>query len=116
MVKKLVPAYAQLLKSLKGLNVPEVQLLEPSFVMSDAVQFKDLAKEVYTQLTAEGVPINLVTYYDDVGQSYPWIVALPVKAVSLDFCGVPGATVKSQTLALIKEHGFPADKRLGAGV
>lgn len=63
-----------------------------------------------------GVPLNLVTYYDDMGAAYPWAVQLPVQAITLDFLGVPGASVPSQTLSLIAQYGFPADKRLCAGV
>lgn len=63
-----------------------------------------------------GCPIDLVTYYDDLGSAYPWAVNLPVAAVSLDFCGVPGDAAGNGTLALIRQHGFPAGKRLGAGL
>ena len=38
------------------------------------------------------------------------------QAVSLDFLGVPGSALGCATLELISKHGFPADKRLGAGV
>jgi 5-methyltetrahydropteroyltriglutamate--homocysteine methyltransferase len=112
------------------------------------------------------LPIDLVTYYDNLGAAaYPWAVALPVAAVSLDFCGVPVSVVWSRrmgvvgccvmlrhvachnpavthgsrlhhhrptntaqtnkrqgssggnaSLALIRQHGFPAAKRLGAGL
>ena len=41
---------------------------------------------------------------------------LPVHAISLDFLGVPGSAVASKTLDLVKQHGFPKEKRLGAGV
>ena len=57
-----------------------------------------------------------VTYYDDIGAAYEWAVKLPVAAVSLDFLGVPGSALGNETAALIEKHGFPADKRLGAGV
>lgn len=39
-----------------------------------------------------------------------------MQAISLDFLGVPGSEVASKTANLIEEHGFPSDKRLGAGV
>ena len=41
---------------------------------------------------------------------------LPVQAISLDFLGVPGSALGCKTADLIKQHGFPKDKRLGAGV
>jgi 5-methyltetrahydropteroyltriglutamate--homocysteine methyltransferase len=49
------------------------------------------------------------------GEAYPWVAQLPVATLTLDFCGVPGATIPNATLALIKAHGWPAGKRLGAG-
>ncbi len=57
-----------------------------------------------------------VTYYDDIGEAYSWAVELPVAALSLDFLGVPGSVLGSDTAALIEKHGFPDNKRLGAGV
>lgn len=57
-----------------------------------------------------------MTYYDDIGDSYEWAVQLPVQAISLDFLGVPGSALGNETAALIEKHGFPSDKRLGAGV
>ncbi len=57
-----------------------------------------------------------VTYYDDIGDAYEWAVKLPVQAISLDFLGVPGSALGNETALLIEKHGFPSDKRLGAGV
>ena len=57
-----------------------------------------------------------MTYYDDIGDAYTWAVELPVAALSLDFLGVPGSVLGSDTAALIEKHGFPDNKRLGAGV
>ena len=55
--------------------------------------------------------------YDDVAPDvYPWLVALPVHAIGLDFCGVPGAPHGNATCQLIAKNGFPADKRLGVGI
>ena len=43
-----------------------------------------------------------------------------VQAVSLDFLGVPGSALAGQpsnaTAELVAKHGFPSDKRLGAGI
>jgi 5-methyltetrahydropteroyltriglutamate--homocysteine methyltransferase len=77
---------------------------------------QEVTTATYQQLSAVGCPIHLVTYYDDLGDAYPWVVRLPVAAVSLDFVGVPGSTAGNDTLALIQKHGFPAGKRLGAGL
>eukprot|EP00871_Galdieria_phlegrea_P004813 jgi/Galph1/5332/GphlegSOOS_G3932.1 len=92
MVSRLIPAYVSLLNSLKSLQVPEVQIHEPGFVLAK-IQ----------------LPINLVTYYDDLGKTYEWVVKLPVQTISLDF-------VRGDNLSLLKKYGFPKDKKLGAGV
>lgn len=42
--------------------------------------------------------------------------ACTLQAISLDFLGVPGSALGCATGELIAKHGFPADKRLGAGV
>lgn len=48
--------------------------------------------------------INLVTYFEDIGsEAYQWAVNLPVSAISLDF-------TRGNTIALLKQHGFPAGK------
>ena len=43
-------------------------------------------------------------------------MASQVAAISLDFLGVPGSAHGCATAQLITKHGFPKDKRLGAGV
>ncbi|KAG2448374.1 hypothetical protein HYH02_006956 [Chlamydomonas schloesseri] len=117
-VSRLLPAYCALLQQLAAAGAPEVQLHEPVLATSEGAELRAEFEAAYAQLAqaAGTVPLHLVTYYDDIGAAYPWAVALPVAAVSLDFLGPPGAAVPSQTLALIKQHGFPSDKRLGAGV
>ena len=67
--------------------MPEVQLLEPALGLFDAGQFQGLYESTYATLS-KSVSINLVTFYDDVGDCFEWVSKLPVKAVSLDFCGV----------------------------
>ncbi len=65
----------------------------------------------YAALAAAGVPISLVIPYDDVCEEvYTWVIELPVAAISLDFCGVPGAAAGNNTAQLIAKHGFPKVK------
>ena len=114
-----------------------MQVLEPALALFDAPALRESFQAAYAAL--DGVlPLNLVTFYDDLGDAYPWAVQLPVAAVSLDFCGVVrlccvctlqgprpaltrstpqiGAATPCRTLELLQQHGFPAGKRLGAGV
>ena len=39
-----------------------------------------------------------------------------MQAISLDFLGVPGSAAGNATADLISKHGFPKEKRLGAGI
>nr|BAU71146.1 METE; cobalamin-independent methionine synthase [Parachlorella kessleri] len=116
-VARLVPAYRQLLETLKGLGVPEIH--EPILTRDDGATLEADFGACYASLAGAGVPINLVVYYDDVSEAtYKWLVQLPVAAVSLDFKGVPGNDQGCHTARLIAKHGFPQarDKRLGAGL
>lgn len=113
---RLLPAYAQLLRQLQQMGVPEVQIHEPSLATDAGAASQAVYESTYKALAAVGCPIDLVTYYDDLGAAYPWAVNLPVAAISLDFCGVPGDAAGNGTLALIRRHGFPANKRLGTGL
>jgi 5-methyltetrahydropteroyltriglutamate--homocysteine methyltransferase len=62
----------------QALNVPEVQVHEPALALSDASDLQSAFESSYAVLSAAGVPINLVTYYDDIGSAYEWAVRLPV--------------------------------------
>lgn len=105
----LLPLYRSLLTELKALGIEEVQLHEPVLVLGDAPNLKEQLQTVYRELATVGININLVTYFDDLGKSYPWAMELPVAAISLDF-------TRGNNLELIKQHGFPQDKRLGVGI
>lgn len=101
--------YAALLNHLKDLGVKGVQLHEPALVLGDATHFQPLYQRVYQQLRQVGLPLHLVTYFDDLGEAYPWAVQLPVASISLDF-------TRGRNLELLKDHGFPEDKILGVGL
>jgi 5-methyltetrahydropteroyltriglutamate--homocysteine methyltransferase len=109
LVPMLLPRYAALLNQLKALDFAEVQIHEPALVLDDSEQFKEFFAQIYGELAAIGIPIHLVTYFDDLGKNYSWVVQLPVAAISLDF-------TRGQNLDLLKRHGFPAEKRLGVGI
>ncbi|MEO0835937.1 MAG: 5-methyltetrahydropteroyltriglutamate--homocysteine S-methyltransferase, partial [Cyanobacteria bacterium J06642_3] len=105
----LLPLYRSLLTELKTLGIEEVQIHEPALVLGDAPSLKEQVQTVYNELAKVRLDINLVTYFDDLGETYPWVIELPVAAISLDF-------TRGSNLDLIKQHGFPQDKRLGVGV
>ncbi|MGC9521514.1 MAG: 5-methyltetrahydropteroyltriglutamate--homocysteine S-methyltransferase [Anaerolineae bacterium] len=105
----LLPLYQELLADLAGLGVTEVQLHEPALVLSEADSLRAHFEAAYAALADAGLILNLVTYFDDLGATYPWSTALPVDIISLDF-------TRGNNLALIETHGWPSDKTLAAGV
>ncbi|MEW5320201.1 MAG: hypothetical protein WDW38_011293 [Sanguina aurantia] len=123
-VRTILPSYTALLQKLRQMNVPEVQIHEPYLTASAATGLETIASEAYAALAAAAsaadpspsISLSLVTFYDDLGANYPWVVQLPVASVTLDFLGVPGSSAENCSLALLKQHGFPSTKTLGAGV
>lgn len=108
-LNQLLPLYCELLKELKALGVKTVQIHDPILVLSHSSQLKAHFQKVYTELGQTGLNINLVTYFDDLGDNYPWVMELPVNTISLDF-------TRGNNLNLLQKYGFPSDKILGAGV
>lgn len=105
----LVERYLILLAELKNLGVVEVQIHEPALVFGDTNNFRELYESTFDALCQVGLPIYLVTYFDDLGAAYPWVVTLPVAGISLDF-------TRGQNLALLQQFSFPRDKQLGVGI
>ncbi|NMG57118.1 5-methyltetrahydropteroyltriglutamate--homocysteine S-methyltransferase [Geitlerinema sp. P-1104] len=106
---ELCDRYVQLLQELKELGVAEVQIHEPALVFGDAANFKENYQATYQSLSQIGLAIQLVTYFDDLGDNYSWVMELPVAGVSLDF-------TRGRNLELLQQYGFPEDKQLGAGL
>lgn len=114
MVERLVPEYVKLLSSLKGLAVKEVQMHEPILVTETAYskEIKGIFESAYSSLAEVGLPINLVTYFDDIApEVFPWVAALPgLSVLSLDF-------TRGNNVATLKAcGGFPQQLTLGAGI
>lgn len=107
--EKIMPLYEALLQALDALGVAEVQIHEPRLVLDGSDDLKQLYTEGFERLANAGPPINLVTFFDDLGEAYPWVVELPVSVVTLDF-------TRGDNLSLVKQHGFPDDKTLGVGI
>lgn len=106
---RLLPLYCDLLTQLKAMGVSAVQLHEPILVTSEAINLQDAVTRTYQQLAQTDLPIHLVTYFDDLGKTYPWVMELPVAGISLDF-------TRGRNLELLQRYGFPADKQLGVGI
>ena len=105
----LLPRYVALLEALRAQGATEVQLHEPALIFPDADAFRSQTEAALAALAAVGLPLNLVIPFDDVGDAFPWIAALPAAGLTLDF-------TRGETTALLARYGWPADKFLAAGV
>ncbi|WP_448380757.1 5-methyltetrahydropteroyltriglutamate--homocysteine S-methyltransferase [Gloeomargarita sp.] len=108
-VQRLLPVYRELLTQLAARGIGEVQFHEPILVTSQGAGLREAIETTYTYLAAVGVPIHVMTYFDDLGETYPWVVALPVAGIGLDF-------TRGRNLELLQTYGFPSDKTLGVGL
>ncbi|WP_347299230.1 5-methyltetrahydropteroyltriglutamate--homocysteine S-methyltransferase [Dolosigranulum savutiense] len=109
---ELAAAYKEWIARFNQLGADWVQLEEPSLVLDLTAEDKTLLQTLYTELLAEKgeVKVLVQTYFGDVRDVYTELLALDIDGLGLDF--VEG----KQSLALVQEHGFPADKTLFAGV
>lgn len=105
----LLPRYVELLEGLQELEVDEVQFHEPVLALSDAGELEPHVRAAYDEFAQAGLAINLVTYFDDLGEGFPWITSLTVAILTLDF-------TRGDNLALVRAHGWPEAVTLGAGV
>ncbi|NPA41183.1 MAG: 5-methyltetrahydropteroyltriglutamate--homocysteine S-methyltransferase [Aquificae bacterium] len=109
LAQNLTPVYREVLKSLKEAGCQRVHIEEPALVLDTEDWQWDLVHQIYTQLSQEGLPIALFTYYDSVSD-YQKYVSLPVQALHLDLVS------NDENLENIEKHGFPEDKELIAGI
>ena len=111
-IEPLVAAYKEVFRRLANLGAIDIQLDEPALVKDISELELTLFDKLYQGLLADkaGLSVLLQTYFGDVRDVYSHLVQLPVEAIGLDF--LEGR----KTLELVKEHGFPADKVLYAGV
>ncbi len=108
----LLPVYQEVVRRLAEQGAAWIQLDEPCLVQERSEADLAALRRAYTALaTARGGAKLLVqTYFGHVGEAYQTLVSLPVEGVGLDLVRGP------ENLELLEQHGFPADKWLGAGV
>lgn len=112
LLPQLLPLYQQVFQELADAGAKWIQLDEPTLVKT--TQPNEL-RPYTTALTAlhTAVPdlkIELQTYFDSL-DLYDQIVDLPVQALGLDLVHDHG-----ENLDHLRQHGFPADKILAAGI
>src|SRR5450759_1119262 len=112
LLDSLLPVYQQVIKTLAGLGAKWIQLDEPSFVQDRSDRDRAALVHAYEALATSRGSANLLvqTYFDHVGDSYEALASLPVQGLGLDF--VRGAP----NLQLMRDHGFPENKALAAGI
>lgn len=105
-------AYGEILTKLNGLGTEWVQFDEPYLVHDLTAEDIALFRQLYQHiLPAKGqIKVLLQTYFGDVRDCYSDIISLDFDGIGLDFAE------GKQTLTLVKEHGFPSDKILFAGL
>jgi len=110
LLNQLIPIYKNLLLKLAKLGISEIQIHEPSLVFDDE-NLLPFFQKVYPEVLPNGVNVNLVSFFEDVGaKNYKWMISVKeFNILSLDF-------TRGNTLNLMEQYGFPVDKVLGAGI
>lgn len=110
----ILPIYKQVVAELEAAGATWVQFDEPSLVMDLEAHQLEAFSKAYSYLEAASLGVNLLveTYFADIpAETYKTLTGLKgISAIGFDF--IRG----TQSLSLIKEIGFPADKILFAGV
>ncbi|MDP4097408.1 5-methyltetrahydropteroyltriglutamate--homocysteine S-methyltransferase [Paenibacillus sp. P96] len=111
-IDRLLPLYGQVLRELEAAGAEWVQIDEPILSTTLGAEELTLVTHIYDRLRADapGIKLMLQTYFEAVDH-YEAVAALPVHGIGLDFVHDGG-----RNLQAIREHGFPADKLLGAGL
>ena len=112
LLERLAPVYAQVIRRLAAEGAEWIQLDEIVLVQDRTPEELAAIRAAYSLLgAAKGSGKLLVhTAFGHVGESYSTLVNLPVDGVGLDL--VRGR----RNLDLIRQHGYPEDKWLVAGV
>ena len=117
LLEKLLPIYKKLMGQLIAMGVKEIQVHEPALVFAEP-NLVPLFLRTYENSDSsvlpsgqKGVLVNMVSFFEDVGEeNYKWLIKAPgIHVISLDF-------TRGDNRALVKKHGFPKDKIIGAGV
>lgn len=105
-------AYQDILARFEKLGAQWIQLDEPCLVTDLTPEDICLFTELYRSVLSakKGVKIVVQTYFGDVRDCYVVLQTLPFDGIGLDF--VEG----TQTLSLLRQHGFAEDKTLFAGI
>lgn len=112
LVERFLPLYTKVISELAETGVQWVQIDEPMLVTDIPAEDWKLIEHIYEQLNEAAPELHIIlqTYFEAVCD-YEKTVQLPVQAIGLDL--VHGGEAN---LAQIRQHGFPKDKVLAAGL
>lgn len=112
LLDQLLAVYEQVVAELAAKGVAWIQVDEPWFAGQASERDRKALGVAMTRLKAAAGNSRIVlqTYFDHVGGNYKTLTGLPVDGLGLDFAHGP------ENLDLIREHGFPKEMRLFAGV
>lgn len=112
-VPAMVTAYQQILAKAAALGAEWIQIDEPMLVTDLTPEDITLFQKLYQEILAAKTTVKVLcqTYFGDIRNCYPLITKeLPFDGIGIDF--VEGR----QSMALVQEYGFPADRILFAGL
>ncbi|MFC4323638.1 5-methyltetrahydropteroyltriglutamate--homocysteine S-methyltransferase [Litchfieldia salsa] len=112
LLTSLIPLYIHVFKELKDAGAEWIQIDEPILVKDVKGETINELKQVYTEFNREVPDVNFVlqTYYESI-ELYETIIQLPIQGIGLDFVHDEGVNLEH-----LKNHGFPSEKFLFAGV
>jgi 5-methyltetrahydropteroyltriglutamate--homocysteine methyltransferase len=112
LLDRLLPVYQGVIARLAGQGAAWIQLDEPCFAQDRTDRERSALGVAYAALAAARGASRLIveTYFDQVGDNYEALAALPVQGLGLDF--VRGR----ENLARLEAQGFPAGMVLAAGL
>ncbi|WP_343640494.1 5-methyltetrahydropteroyltriglutamate--homocysteine S-methyltransferase [Roseateles sp.] len=109
LLPKLLPVYAELLRTLAGEGVEWVQIDEPILVTELEAGWDQAFQTAYAALSGNGVKLLLATYFGQLKENLPLVAGLPVQGVHLD-----AINARDEVAALIA--ALPEDCVVSLGV
>ncbi|MFX1682211.1 5-methyltetrahydropteroyltriglutamate--homocysteine S-methyltransferase [Mitsuaria sp. CC2] len=109
LLPKLLPVYAELLKTLAAQGVAWVQIDEPILVTDLEAGWAQAFKTAYAALAGSGVKLLLATYFGQLKDNLALTAGLPVQGIHLD-----AVNARDEVSALTA--ALPADRVVSLGV
>ncbi|MFG6463889.1 5-methyltetrahydropteroyltriglutamate--homocysteine S-methyltransferase [Roseateles sp. DXS20W] len=109
LLKRLLPAYEQLLTRLAARGVTWVQLDEPILGLDLSPPWQDALRQAYARLGVVGQPLLLATYFSPLADNLDLACELPVAGLHVD-------AVRAPAELLPVAQRLPRDRELSVGI